>query len=108
MTGGNGTIPAVSPTSPPSSVTVTWGYQANRNLLPLTTTFTLSVTAMTGRKDRCTGGALEYMLSGALQGNANTSATAPGVKGHLKMFVCDSAGTVGDLSIGEFAKPLKF
>jgi hypothetical protein len=88
----SGTSSAVFPSSP---TTITWSEGPNPHLAPLQTTIAFSVTP---KKNKCGAGSSEYALSGTIVSNS----ASPGVKGHVKMFVCVSAG--GALSA---KKPLK-
>jgi hypothetical protein len=82
----NGTISSAFPTSP---AVITWGVPPDPRQPPLTTKITFSVRALTAHKDKC-GAALEYALVGSVVSNSRN----PGVKGHVKMFVCDAGGAL--------------
>jgi hypothetical protein len=85
---GPGSIASPLTSSP---ATITWGEPVNRDLSPLTTVVSFSVSQLMGRKDKCQGGS-EYSVVGTIVSNSRT----PGVKvgGKLKMFVCDTGGAL--------------
>jgi len=93
------------PTSPGSySAMITWT-SVNREAPALVTTIDVTVIDRTGKKDKCGTGSAEVELSGIIGGNSPSS--APGVKGHVKLFVCEgfNGAVGGTLSV---AKKLVF
>ena len=98
------TVENLSVSAPPSTITVQWGPRVVRGQTSLETTFSLHETPVKATRSRCPGGS-EYIFKGVAERNSFT----PGVKGHLKWFVCDTAGVIHDVgSTGKFPKPLRF
>jgi len=98
------TLQSISVSAPPTSLTIVWGPRIVRGQQSLHTTFSLKVTPLKANRDHCTGGS-EYVFRGLVQRNSFT----PGVKGHLKWYVCDTGGVIHDQgSNGKFPKPLRF
>jgi len=104
MTGGQGTIPSLSMTAPPTQATITWGAPANRRAPSLRTTISIAVKQRTGHRDKCGGSASEYQVTGTVLSNSALT----GVKGKVNWFVCDAAGTISDLGTKRFPKKAKF
>ena len=96
------TIPAMSVTSPPSQVTITWAQPPNRRGSPLTTTVSISVRKP--KRSKCTGGGAEYLVTGRVLANSAT----PGVKGKVRWSVCDKGGAITDLGGGRYPKKAVF
>ncbi len=82
-----GTISTAFPRSP---AVITWGTPVNRHASPLQSTISFVVSQLTGHKNKCGPGALEYELVGSIMHNS----ASPGVKGKVKLFVCDTGGVL--------------
>jgi hypothetical protein len=82
-----GTIATAFPRSP---AVITWGTPVNRHASPLQSTISFMVSQLTGHKNKCGRTALEYELVGSITHNS----TSPGVKGRVKLFVCDTGGVL--------------
>lgn len=80
------------PSSPGStSATITWT-SVNQQTPALVTVINITVTDKTGRHDKCGPLSAEVELSGTIGSNS----ASPGIKGHVKIFVCEgSDGAVG-------------
>jgi hypothetical protein len=93
-----GTVSQDFPTSP---ATIQWSPTGSRHSSGVQTTISFTVTARTGHHDRCGAGNSEVELKGSIVSNSPSGVA--GLKGKVKMFVCE--GPLGALSA---QKKMKF
>ena len=83
-----GTIATAFPRSP---AVITWGTPVNRHASPLQSTISFVVVAADRAQEQVRGNGSGVR---ARRGPSRTTPSAPGVKGKVKLFVCDTGGVL--------------